>query len=273
MALPGWARRGAAFAAVAQLVFVAIYVGAYLATSGDPPRPLDLDADGSIAQWASTLLLGSVTAAAIALRRLVPERCVAAWVVALGFAFLSLDEALGVHEWIGAEAGEAALGVSGRIVWPLIYLPLMLVIAIALLRLAAVLGRFPRNMVWTGLTLLALAVAAEGISGVVEQGEATARSLRGSIDLVVPIEVSVEESLEWLGVAAILIALVSVLRIVPVGAGWSRRDRHAFPQIGGPREHHPSTAARRENPVAAPRGGAPTGEGEFLVHAPVAHPA
>lgn len=233
MTFPGWARRGAVFAIGAQLAFIAVYVGSYLATSGDPPRALDLDADGSIAQWASTLLLGAVGVTAVAVRHVFPEWRVAALVVAFGFAFLSLDEGVGVHEWIGAEAGEA-LGVSGRIVWPLIYLPLMVVIAYALLRLTTTLGRFARNMAAAGLTFLALAVAAEGISGVIEQGETTAESLRGSIDLVVPLEVCVEESLEWLGVAAIFIALVSAVRIVPAEFGRLRKHQPDFTQTFHP---------------------------------------
>lgn len=218
--LPIHVRRVVATVLWVQAAFVTAYLAIALVSGGDSPRLLDLDADRTIPEWWSAMLLAGAAAAAGGIW-MWSERRHRGWLaVCAGFAFLSLDEVAGIHEAVGETLGDDLLGVSGRAIWPVVYLPLITVVAIITLRLTRR-ERGARLLVPMGLACLALAVLAEGLSGVVEQNETSSGALRGSIGTVTPIEVAIEESLETIGFGLILAALlVVVLRL-----HWQRFNR------------------------------------------------
>lgn len=205
-----------------QCAFAAVYLVVALVRGTHPPRLIDLDADRTIPEWWSAMLLAGAAAAGFAIWAWARGNRRGWLAVGFGFAFLSLDEVAGIHEAVGASVGEDLLGVSGRAVWPVIYLPLITVIAVVTLRLTRRESGV-RSLVPLGLACLALAVLAEALSGVVEQNDTSSDALRGSIGVVTPIEVVIEESLESIGFGLMMAALVTVA-IRLHGARFARRD-------------------------------------------------
>jgi hypothetical protein len=152
---------------------------------------LDADRDGGLWTWASV----AAQAAGAALLALLAVTSVRwrglAW-CSVGLAFLSLDDSLVIHEKIGAALSFFPHG--SRIAWPLVYLPLMAALTIALWRIAeAQDGRWVRVLVRGGLCALVLAVALEAgtlLLFLIGQGDDS---------VGYEVEVAIEESLEMAG--------------------------------------------------------------------------
>lgn len=125
----------------------------------------DADEDFSAASWASIAATFGAAFAALLLGLILRHR----FFVALGalFAFLSFDDFMRIHERvgeIGLRLGAESEWEIGRVIWPLIFLPLFSTAAV-LLWLTA--GRFAgraSTLIRSGLVLLAGAVVLEASS-------------------------------------------------------------------------------------------------------------
>jgi hypothetical protein len=110
--------------------------------------------------------------------------------------FFSLDDSLQIHERL--RYGGLGLDESVRVVWPIVYLPLLAAVSVLLWSLAAETLEGKRIM-RAGLVMLAAAVACELVSaGLVQGGYG-----RGTV--LYDLEVAVEEGLElagWIFLAA-----------------------------------------------------------------------
>lgn len=208
-------------------------------------RGLDADADGTSFTWASTVATFSLAVAAMAIGRLDRSRARPLTVLAALAAFFSLDDVAQIHEQL-AEVGTTALGLSGfsqagRLVWPVLYLPLFAVTVIVvgryLVRLALPRTRF---LAWTGLGMLALAVVAEAIAAVL------VRSGYGYGSGPYVIEVAFEEGLELAGWALIATAaLAELTRALRGDPSRSREQPRPRPERDEP------TAARSDRTALA----------------------
>jgi hypothetical protein len=171
---------------------------------------LDADADGNAFTWASAGLTMAAGAAAALLGVARPTRSIPLVLTGVVLAFLAVDDLLAIHEEIGFHA-TAAAGLPGeavRIVWPIVYLPLLVFAAVVLWRTSRRSAEGP--LVTIGLALLATAILAEVGSSVIAEWLS-----KGSI--LYAIEVAIEEAVELAGWATIAIAL---------GRSYVRSRRH-----------------------------------------------
>jgi hypothetical protein len=176
----------------------------------------DADQDGGVWTWASVAAeAGGATLLAMLAATSVRWRAYA--LTGLGLAFFSLDDAVLIHEKLALAL--SFFPHSGRFIWPLLYLPLLVVLSVQLWRIAdAQEGTSVRALVRGGLIALAIAVVLEVGSTllfVVDLGES----------LLYELEVVLEEGLEmvgwiWIG-GALAVAVVQTL-----GRGSGR-------QVGG----------------------------------------
>jgi hypothetical protein len=166
----------------------------------------DADEDGGVWTWASVAaqaggatLLGLLAATSVRWR--------AYAMCGLGLAFLSLDDSVLIHEKLGIAL--SFFPHSGRLTWPLLYLPLLSVLAVQLWRIAdAQEGTSVRALVRGGLLALAAAV-------VLEVGSTLLFALDLGESIVYEIEVVLEEGFEmvgwiWIG-GALAVAAVQTL--------------------------------------------------------------
>jgi hypothetical protein len=197
---------------VAQLFLSGAYaVG--LATGSVPDR-FNFDLEANLPTWWSSALLLAIAglcAVIAAGRHLARAPHVRWWIACAGFVGLSLEEVAQIHEQVGVLVGGGREKVS---VWPLVYMPVLVVGVAVLVRCLRDLHGPPRTMVAAGLGLYCVTVAAEltAISG----------DLRG------PAEVLIEENAEALGATLILLALASTaLELIGrAGAGLDGMRRH-----------------------------------------------
>lgn len=185
------------------LVMVLLLVAVHLvdALVLHPKLPsLDADDDHSVWSWASVgtefLAAGMLGLfAATSTRSVALQFC--AWVV----TFLSLDDFIRIHEKLGAEW--SLFPHSVRVLWPVLYLPLLGSLFLLLWRVAQGLERDERALVRAGLLALVVAVGLEFLTPflfAIGQGH-------GSLGYET--EVAVEEGLElggWLWIAGGLAA-------------------------------------------------------------------
>lgn len=162
--------------------------------------------EGALLTWASSCAAFAVAAFALLLSVVDPALRVRGVVIAAGTAFVSFDDAAYVHERLAYRITDE-LEISSlyvQVLWPLLYLPLLVVLALLLLGIARETSEAQRLVV-TGLGLLGAAVALEGISYVI------ARAL-GEGSPVAVLEVVLEESAELAG--WILVATGAAVRLV-----------------------------------------------------------
>ena len=168
-------------------------------------RNMDADADGNALSWATSVAIFTAALGAflVSLFPWVPTRRF----VALGavFVFFSLDEVAAIHEQLATvSVHRLDLATSvGRVLWPILYLPLLVFVVISLWRLAASAPDRIRRVILLGLALLAAAVVAEAVS--------TLSSSEDSRPLIDDLEVTAEEGAElggWIFVATAFAAML-----------------------------------------------------------------
>jgi hypothetical protein len=122
------------------------------------------DADGNLLAWAGSAAIFAAACAAGVLALTRPAQRLPLALLAAALAFLSMDETAAIHERIG-QAGVDVLNLGdedyGRMIWPVIFFPLLVAVLIGLLRLANDAPPEPRRAIFAGAGLLAAAVAAE----------------------------------------------------------------------------------------------------------------
>lgn len=184
-------------------------------------RHLDVDTEWNAWSWAgSAAIFGAATAAyvcAFTFRR----RPRLLGLLAVWFAFLSLDDVVEVHERLGIRLGNAtglAGGEEAGRLWVIVYLPALVASLVALVIIAReLLEPRVRNLLHGGLLLLAGAVAAEIVG-------AGTRRLGDSFTWVHVVDVAVEEAAETTGWMLLAVALFAGA-LGAAGAGGSSPHR------------------------------------------------
>ncbi|HSK17476.1 MAG TPA: hypothetical protein VK915_15075 [Gaiellaceae bacterium] len=168
---------------------------------------LQADSDAGAFAWASIAATFAAALGALLLSLVWAERRRLLWLVAAGCAFLSFDDHMRIHERLGDLADRAeglAAWEPARLLWPVVFFPLLAGLFLALWWLARDLpppraGRYVR----TGLALLAVAVALEVVSaGLIRAGHDRGSGLY-------ELEVLLEEGAElagWILIAGALLA-------------------------------------------------------------------
>ncbi len=171
---------------------------------------VNADADSSAWGWASVateagaaLLLGLLAATRVAWRSLAAA--------AVAVAFLSLDDFIQVHERVSELGSHLPVAHASRIVWPLLFMPLMAFVFVLVWRVAADATEPARAFLRGGLLALAVAIGLEIASPLLfAAGEDHGTAFY-------ELEVAVEETLEqvgWLWVAGglVLVLLAALAR-------------------------------------------------------------
>lgn len=208
-------RIGIAVAIVGAAVQVASQLVNYFIFDGDVAS-LNVDADTNSFAWASSVTIFAVAWACAVLALVgwwsVPKLAALAAIL----TFFSLDDIIRVHERVAYSLRADVLGFQlayGRILWPILFFPLLAAVFVLLWRLA---DQVPARAGWairTGLVMLVLAVAAEASSTVLHVGTDPTGTLQDII------QVAIEESLEFAGWALIAAALVATVYRVLTSMG------------------------------------------------------
>lgn len=130
-------------------------------------RLLNVDADANVFSWASVVVTFLAAAMAALLAALRPAHAVLLLGLAAGLVFLSLDDAVQIHERISALKTQLGpISHFSRTFWPLVYLPLLAAIFVGLAVVARGMRPASRRLVMFGLGLLATAILLEMASPV-----------------------------------------------------------------------------------------------------------
>lgn len=186
--------RIAVFVAIAgAVVQVLSQLANYFVFDGDI-WALNVDADDNAFAWASSVAQFAVgfCCLLLVLTGWWSARRLAALAAIL--VFFSLDDIVRIHEEVAYAFREDVLGVQlayGRIIWPIMFFPLLAAAFVLLWRFAEQAGDQAGRAIRIGLGMLVLAVFAEGISTVFHVGD---EDPLGTLQDVV--QVAIEESLE-----------------------------------------------------------------------------
>jgi hypothetical protein len=176
---------------------------------------LDLE-EGGLVTWATSSATFAVGVVALLLTFLDPEVGWRGPAIAIGTAFISFDDTVVLHERIGFEI-TGALGISDsymRIVWPTLYAPLLVAVAVLVFQLARA-NPTAHRLVVMGLVGLGAAIVLEVVGVALDRAGLDQESWQWTLKAIL------EEGAEL--AAWILIACgVSVRLIAFAGDG---RDR------------------------------------------------
>lgn len=123
---------------------------------------LNADVDGNSLSWLGSMAILAAALGALLLATVAPRRLSLLGLAAI-LALLSLDELVAMHERLGQE-GREALGFAaelGRVVWPVLFLPLLAGVVVTAARAFRVLAPAARRQLLVGFGLLAFAVVLE----------------------------------------------------------------------------------------------------------------
>src|SRR5512144_2132534 len=151
----------------------------------------DADSDFCVYAWVATVAIFLSAVGMFVVERLDPRGGLHR-LLAAALAFLSLDEMVGIHEHLGRVG--VWLGYSedaGRVVWPLVYLPLIGGVALLLWRFAETTSALGGRYIRAGLVMLGAAVVLEMGSTKLADGQ------HGR--WLYELEVIVEQNLELVG--------------------------------------------------------------------------
>lgn len=163
---------------------------------------LDVDGEQTIFSWLASSVIVVAAIACVLLAIAVSGGRRSMLLLAGLVAFLSLDEAIGIHEAIGVR-GATLLDLPvpwDRAVWPALYVPLMLAVLTLLLTAVRTAPRNTSRFVRVGLGCLGAAVVSELIS---------APLATSAGPFLQTLEVVVEEGLELSGWGLIATGLLS----------------------------------------------------------------
>ena len=128
---------------------------------------LNVDVEGTLFSWASTAITFAAATLTALLAGLHPRRWRLFLGVAIGLAFLSLDDMAQLHERISALQTELGpIEHFARTFWPLVYMPLLAFVFVGLAVISGGMRRVPGTLVRVGLGLLAAAILLEMASPV-----------------------------------------------------------------------------------------------------------
>ena len=156
----------------------------------EPLLALDADEDGSSWSWAA-ISAEAVAGALLALLAATVSSSRGMKFAALVMVYLSLDDFIRIHENLGSIFTPFPHAV--RVLWPLMYFPLLAALMIVLWRLCQGRGSEVTALVRSGLVVLAVAVALEVL------GVALFAAGQGHQTFAYELEVGLEEGLELAG--------------------------------------------------------------------------
>lgn len=190
-------------AAVAVAAQSVLHYGTVVLLGGRIDR-LNAGLEMSVWSWTGTVALWTASLGALSLAALTARRRRSLLLLAAGIAFLSLDDAVSIHERVGGLlTAIGPLEETSRMTWPVLYAPLMLGLATLLWRCAGALPRLLGAAVHLALVGLGAAIVLEFVSPLI----GAAGSWKG--DAFYELEVVLEEGLEllsWTVIAGCLLA-------------------------------------------------------------------
>lgn len=199
------------------MVAVSIQTALYLIDAALPGsrRLLDADDDGSAYSWIAVTATAAAALAAFLLAALLRERQRRFYPLAALVAFLSLDDMVQIHEDLGRLARIPGVDYSERLVWPILYLPILVATFVLLETIARATTEPLRRLIRLGLALLVAAVVLEVAAFALLVDDGLTR-----LTAVYILEVAVEEAAELAGWIAIATALTAILasRLVRIGS-------------------------------------------------------
>jgi hypothetical protein len=156
-------------------------------------RAFDADEDGGVWTWAS-VATQAAGAALLAMMAMSSARRRGYALCSLAVAFLSLDDALLIHERLMLGGRFDFFPHAGRTIFPLLYLPLLVAVSVGLWRIAEAQDwGWTRVLVRGGLVALAVAIG-------LEAGSPLLFALgQGDNSVGYELEVAIEEGLEMMG--------------------------------------------------------------------------
>lgn len=181
---------------------------------------LNVDADNNSFAWASSVaqFAAAFCCALLLLTGWWSFRRLLALTLIL--AYFSLDDIARFHEEIAYSFREDVLGLQlayGRIIWPIMFLPLLAAAFILLWRFAERTSESPGRAIRISLVMLVLAVCAEAFSTVFHVGDDPEGTLQDIL------QVAVEESLELAAWVLIAAAAAATLCEVLIERGRTER--------------------------------------------------
>ena len=178
--------------------------------------------EGGLVTWASSSAAFAVAFLALFLSAVDVQHRAALILLACTVGFISFDDAAFVHERVALRmAAELGLDVTYvQVIWPVLYLPLLVAVAVLLLRLAED-TRPAHRLVVVGLLALATAVALELMSVALD------RAGFGPDSWPRVLEITAEEGLELVG--WVLVATGAAIRMLALVEG-----RDGMAEVTGP---------------------------------------
>ena len=178
---------------------------------------INADKDSSVVGWLGTVTTWSVAGGAAVLALLTPDGRRPLLLIAGICAFLSLDDMVVLHEIVGKfGAGLDLFPHDGYVAWPVVYLPLMGLLAWLLLRTARSVDVGNGRFIVVGLTCLVVAIGLEATAPV----WFALGSDHGG--LLYESEVTIEEALETTGWGTIAFGLLAMVVDVLLARGSAR---------------------------------------------------
>jgi hypothetical protein len=170
---------------------------------------VDADVEGNALTWASSVSTFAVAlTAALHAAAFEKQRREFAVLAALTLWF-SLDDVAIIHERLGLKLGDDVLGLTESVavrLWLVIYLPLLVLAALILWRIAQAAGPPAERAIRFGLGLLVASIPVEIV------GAATRElSERGTTEIPNDLRIALEESLELGGWILIATGLTAIL--------------------------------------------------------------
>ena len=172
---------------------------------------LDADRDQSVWSWTGSAaeLVSALGAALLVV--VAPARWRTLAFLALVFTFLSMDDTVQVHERLSHILDRFGTPIPRRMVWPIIYAPLMLAAYVLLWRVSGAMAERCRQAVRSGLVMLGVSIVLEfAVSTLlIRAGFHRVQEDTRTGSMVYELEVVVEEALElagWLLIGAALTA-------------------------------------------------------------------
>lgn len=208
-------RAGRALAIVAVIgLLIAHFTNALLLDHQVPG--LDANHEGTPLTWASGLATGAVAIAAL-VAAVMTGPFLPLLILGLSTAFLSMDDMIALHERLAAMLVTALAlpDTWDSLLWPALYLPLMLVTAVLILRMTRSGTVETFRMGLFGLGMLAAAVVIEVVTAPWSSGTNLVHTVQGGI----------EEALELGGWVCIATAAIATLlaNVVRQATAASRR--------------------------------------------------
>jgi hypothetical protein len=126
---------------------------------------LRADVDANVFAWASSMAMFACAAALLFLAALRPASARLYLLLAAATAFLSADDIGQIHEEIAVVARRvySDLGDTSEMIWPVVYLPLLVATVIGLVRVLRSESPAARRVGFVGLPVLGVAVLVDGI--------------------------------------------------------------------------------------------------------------